>query len=61
LERIVYWVEKSGSMATMLCSGRVNPGGRSLSVAGKAGEPRLVGFRVAVSVRGSPLRWMASS
>ena len=42
---IAYWVEKSGSMATMLCVGSAKPGGRSASVPGNAGAPALVGFR----------------
>ena len=59
--RIAYWVEKSGSIATMLCVGSVKPGGRSASVLGNDGAPALVGFNVRLTVRGSPLRWMASS
>jgi hypothetical protein len=59
--RIAYCVENAGSTVTMLCLGRTKPGGRSASVPGNAGAPALVGLSVTASVRGSPLRWIASS
>ena len=56
-----HWLSKSAAIMIGLCVGSAKPGGRSASVFGKAGAPALVGFKVAVKLRGSPLRRMASS
>ena len=61
LVRIVYCVEKSPSIATMLWVGSAKPGGRLDRSFGKAGAPALVGLSVVVKDLGSPFLRMASS
>src|SRR2546425_13303896 len=61
LVRIVYCVEKSPAIATMLWVGSAKPGGRFERLPGKAGAPALVGLSVVVKDFGSPFLRIASS